>query len=68
VEAGLAEVNALIAKVDIDGFKDIKESYDVIRVPTFLYFDSGIEVFRHTGIKTIGQMKEIILNLDRPTV
>jgi thioredoxin 1 len=59
VETGLATVDAQIAKIDTDALQGVSASYEVSKVPTFIYFHHGREMFRHEKILTIKEMIEI---------
>ena len=39
-----------VARIDIDQNKDLKAAYEVTGTPTFILFQKGKEVTRHSGI------------------
>jgi thioredoxin 1 len=60
VESALQEKDVVIVKVNFDKNKEIGDAFDVKSVPTFLYFRNGELKMRHSGIKSIAHMLEII--------
>ena len=57
VEAAI-EGKAAFAKVDIDAEPLLKQMYELKKVPTFLFFKGGEEVFRQEGkIMTVAEIQ-----------
>jgi thiol-disulfide isomerase/thioredoxin len=56
-----ADLDARISlvKMDVDLLKSIKEFYQVVKVPTFLFFKQGREVARREGVTPLKEIKEL---------
>jgi thioredoxin 1 len=54
---------AVIAKVDTDMVPSLKETYNVTKIPTFVFFKEKTEVHRFEGIKTLKEIEHIVNSL-----
>ena len=52
-----------IAKIDIDGVRKVATEYDVMSVPTFVYFKNGKEVSRVTGLRSQDEIEDTLDSL-----
>lgn len=48
----------VVAKIDSDANIDLAATYGVSGLPTILFFHRGNVVDRHTGIMSLGQLKQ----------
>jgi thiol-disulfide isomerase/thioredoxin len=63
----LAQHGAVLVKYDIADVFDIKQMYDIKKVPCFLYFRNGQLVTRCEGIQSIAEMTAVITTLKENT-
>ena len=56
--AGEFEGRAVVAKLQVDENPDTPGKYNIMGVPTMIFFRDGIEVDRAVGVTTFGNMKE----------
>lgn len=51
-----------IIKINVDKNQLLASQYQVQGVPTFIIFKGGKQVWRQSGMQTISQLKQVILN------
>ncbi len=51
--------NVKFAQVDVDGNQDLAGEYDVMSIPTTIYFKDGEVVERHTGAMNFDTIKRL---------
>ena len=57
------EGRALVAKLNADDYPDILARYDIMGIPTLIYFKNGTEVDRVTGMTGYGTLKNKLEHL-----
>jgi thioredoxin 1 len=49
-----------VLKVDIDKFRNLTDSFNIMSVPTIILFNDGKEVKQDVGYKSLDELKEFI--------
>ena len=49
-----------VLKVDIDKFRKLTDSFNIMSVPTIILFNDGKEVKQDVGYKSLDELKEFI--------
>lgn len=55
--------NVIVAKINVDENKEIFKKFKIKALPTIIFFKDGKEIRRATGMKTSGELKEILLSI-----
>ena len=54
-----SELGVPVEYIDVDTFKDYAQSYQITSVPTLIGINGTTQVFRHTGMASISQLKSM---------
>jgi thioredoxin 1 len=49
-----------VLKIDIDQFRNLTDSFNIMSVPTMILFDNGEVVKQDVGYKSLDELKEFI--------
>lgn len=52
--------NVVVSKVDVDENEDLARQFNIMSIPTILFFKDGMLVNKHIGLLSLDQFNQII--------